>query len=303
MSRARVLVTGATGFVGRHLVRYLTDAGVAVVVAAREPERVPSGASEVIRWDLRQGRLPTSLLRDVSAVVHLAAYLPASYLDPGEASRCLEHNALGSLALVQSLVEAEVPSLVNVSSGNVYRDTTSPAREDAPAFPFRHAPYYLASKLVQEIFAEHLAERAGFRLVTLRPSAVYGPAMRGGMVHGFATRLLRGERVVVQDAGRYTVDLVYVDDVVRGVFSALERPVRGCFNLGSGERVSTLEVATLLAELTHAAPEQIEIEPAAGGAANGFAPLEISRARAELGHEPTPLRRGLSAYVSWLGAA
>lgn len=300
--RRRVLVTGATGFVGRHLVDFLQGVGVQVVGAIREPSRAPSGLSDIVNWDLRGGHLPVSLLREVAAVVHMAAYLPRDYLDPGEAARCLEYNALGSLALVRDLVEAEVPTLVNVSSGNVYRETASPAREDSPVFPFRHAPYYLASKLVQEIFAEHLAQRARFRLVTLRPSAIYGPGMSGGMIRTFATRLLNREHVTVNDGGRHTVDLVYVRDVVQVVYSALERTATGCYNVGSGHRVSTLEVVRMLAELTGADALQVEIEPAADRPPSGFAPLEINRARQELGYQPTSLYQGLAAYVSWLRA-
>ena len=299
MSRETVLVTGSSGFLGRQLIPLLLEQGLRVVAAQRDPRAAPAGVSDAVPFDLAAPALPELLLREVRGVVHLAAYLPSDYRDPGQARRCLELNALGTLGLVQSLISAQVPGLVNVSSGNIYRDMSVPATETAPVFPYQHAPYYLASKLVQEIYAEHLASHSPLRLVTLRPSAIYGPGMRGGMVHTFATRLLRGEGVVLEDGGRYASDLVYVGDVARVAAASLTTSVRGCFNIGSGERVTSARVAQALAGAMDA-PGRVQIEPAGQGAARGFAALDISRARELLGFVPTPLEQGLTAYVSWL---
>jgi UDP-glucose 4-epimerase len=304
MTRDTIVVTGASGFVGRRLVPLLAPRGLRIVAALREPERAPAAvrqsAQEIVSWDLARGRLPAQLLERTCSVLHLAAHLPSNYLDADQARPCLEYNALGTLELVRGLVEAEVPQLVLVSTGNTYRDTTVSANEESAAFPSRQAPYYLSSKLCAEIFAEHLAQRAKLRLVTLRPSAVYGPGMKGGMVHLFATRLLAGQPITVQDGGRYSSDLVYVDDVARAIVASLEPGVSGCFNLGAGRSVTTAEVAEGLGNLIEGARELVRIEPATTGPAAGFAALDITRARERLGHRPTRLDDGLAAYVAWL---
>jgi UDP-glucose 4-epimerase len=300
MTRDSIVVTGASGFVGRRLLPLLEPMDVRVVLALRDPRRAPPGVDDVVSWELGQGRLPSALLERTLSVIHLAAHLPNDYLDPDQARVCLEHNALGALGLVRSLVEANVPRLVLVSTGNLYRDSSIRASEEAAAFPSRHAPYYLTSKLCAEIYADHFARRSGLRVVTLRPSAIYGPGMAGGMVHAFATRLLAKEPVVVQDGGRYSSDLVYVDDVARAIVASLESSVSGCFNLGAGKSASTGEVASCLASLIEGAAGLIQIEQARPGAPGGFAALDIERARAELGHRPTSLAEGLAAYVEWL---
>jgi UDP-glucose 4-epimerase len=300
MTRDSIVVTGASGFVGRRLLPLLATIGVRVVLALRDVRRAPPGGDEVVSWELEQGRLPAALLERTSSVIHLAAHLPKDYLDPDQARVCLERNALGGLELVRSLVEAEVPRLVLVSTGNLYRESRFTASEDAPVFPSWHAPYYLTSKLCAEIFADHFALRSGLRVVTVRPSAIYGPGMVGGMVHAFASRLLAKEPVVVQDGGRYSSDLVYVDDVARAIVASLEPSVSGCFNVGAGRSVSSGEVASCLASLIGSAAGLIEIQPARPGAPGGFAALDIERARAELGHRPTSLAEGLAAYVEWL---
>ena len=75
-----------------------------------------------------------------------AAYLPASYADPGEARKLLEVNALGTLAVVESCVRTSVRKAV-VFSSNVYRHGTDAVTEEAPTYPSVHALYYMMSKL------------------------------------------------------------------------------------------------------------------------------------------------------------
>ena len=120
------------------------------------------------------------------------------------------------------------------------------------------------------------------------------------MVHTFATRLLAGQQIVVHDGGRYSSDLVYVDDVAHAILAAMQPHVTGCFNIGAGRRVSTAEVARCLGSLVDGAGSLIQIAPSGTGPAGGFAELDVARAREHLAHRATSLAEGLSAYVKWL---
>jgi UDP-glucose 4-epimerase len=300
VSRSAVVVTGATGFVGSTLVKQLLAQGHKVVAPLRDPSRAPVEATGV-RWDLESGGLDESVLAETTTILHTAAFIPPDYADPVYAKACLQRNALGSLQLVQEAIAAGVGTFVQLSTGNLYRNQSESAAEDDPLYPATHAAFYLTSKLDQEIFTKVAANGSGLRLVTLRPSAIYGPGMvSSGMVPKLAQQLLAGESVELTDEGRYGVDLVFVDDVVAAIAAASERNVSGTFNVGSGVRATILEVATRLVTECGADESLIRLAPRTSEAASGFAALNITRAQDELGFTPTSLAVGLARYVEHL---
>jgi len=299
MTRQRIIVTGGTGFIGSRVVARLVDKGERVTVLTRDPSRAPSSV-EAVSWDLEGGSVDRALLADTAAVVHLAAYRPAKLDDPRHAERCLLANGIGTLRLLEDVVGAGVPVLINVTAANAYRDTGRPAREDDALFPSGRAPYYLVSKVVQEVFGDHFAKRFPLRVVSLRPSAVYGPGMGpSGLIPTLAGRLRAGDPVDLADGGRYSADLVYVDDVVDAVVTAIQRPVNGAFNIASGRLVSALEIAETIATLCSRSRELLRLQPAGGSPAGGFCALEITRAQDELGFQPRTLEAGLRSYLTW----
>lgn len=289
---APVAVTGAGGFLGRRLVRALVAAGRPVLALARDPSRVPAGSGvEVRRWEAGEDPgLPAGL----AAVVHAAAHRPARYDDPSEAHRCLEVNALATLALAGRAADAGAGRFVYLSAGNVYRPLDRPAREDDPIWPSHRAPFYLGSKICGEFFLEALAGR--LPVCRLRPAAIYGPGMPPGLVPTFLGRLRSGQPITVADGGRYRADLVYVDDVVGAVLAAIDRGEEGPFNLGSGAATPVGELAALLVGLLGADPALVRVEPPVGEAP-GFAALDSGRAAARLGYRPRVAAEGLRDWL------
>jgi len=282
----RVGVTGATGFIGRRAVAALRASGTRVItIGRRDADRSwsPPEASDVS-------------LNDIDVLVHLASFIPPGH-GAEHARRCVEVNALGTLGLLEAAKRDGVAHLVHTSSGNVYADPSGPTGESSPAFPDRHAPYYLGSKLLADVWVSHAA-RTGLGTTILRPSAVYGPGMSGGVVRIFVDRLRAGRAVTLADGGRFRSDLVFVDDVVRAIVAAVEQRPPGIVNVGSGTTSSVAEVAGHLGELLGTPSAHIVREPDADGAAPGFAPLDIDRLNQLVGEAPTPLRRGLERMLA-----
>jgi UDP-glucose 4-epimerase len=302
---ARIAVTGAGGFVGQRLVRALREAGLAVHPILRSSGRAGTADPDVRVVDLEQPALLAAALdhalAGVSAVVHLAAYVPAQHGDPAVAERCLRVNALGTLALLEAAVRTGVRRVVYTSSGNVYLPQPRAVTESDPLYPSLRAPYYLASKLTGEIYVDHFARAGHVDAAILRVSSVYGPGMAAvGLVPTLAARLRAGEPVRLQDAGRYTADLVHVDDVVAAIQATVTRGAAGAFNVGAGASATSREVAEALCDCLGVGRERIELEPAAGDGPRGFSALDVSRARAELGYAPRDLRAGIASYASSL---
>jgi len=296
----KVGVTGATGFIGRHVLAALEAGGVEVCALVRNSSTLPDVETRAIDFSDTnglEGRLD-EVLAGLDAVVHGAAHVPADYNDPSEARLCLEVNALGTLALLEASKRAELVK-VAVYSGNVYRFGSDPVDEDGPIYPSARAPYYMISKACADFYADAVLREGKLDIAILRPAAVYGPGLGRGMIPRFIARLESRQSVVIKDADGYRADLVYVEDVAAATVTALHESMTGPFNLGSGTTSTPLEIARTLVELLDVPKDLIEVRTARETEPMGFSPLNIQRARGAFGYQPRSMRQGLSDYVDW----
>jgi UDP-glucose 4-epimerase len=231
------------------------------------------------------------------AVVHAGAYIPANMEDPGEARTCLEVNALGTLHLARLACEGPGRRFVNLSGSNAYRDAPDPVSESASMYPVERASYYLGSKLLGEIYVEHLRRVEGLQSINLRISSPYGPGQSSDtMVGRFMSRASRGETIEVWDGGTPTYDLVYDLDVVGVVLQSLRRGRPGVYNVGSGKKVSIREVACAVADCYSDMGVEIETRESEGRTPSSFPALDIGRASSEWSFAPRALEAGLLDY-------
>ena len=284
-----VAITGGTGFVGQGLCSRLARAGYSLRLL-RRPE-----------FDLLAPVNP-ELLAGCAAVIHLAAAMPTNQWDLEEAQRCWQTNALGTLRLVEAMQRAGVRCLIQTTSANAYAPGNSHPAEHWQQFPVLRAPYYLSSKMVQEVFAHNAACRYEMKVTTLRLSSVYGRGQATGPVVSFAKALLGGAPVRLSNGGGFGADFVAIGDVGAVVEMMLAKSAAGIsniFNVGSGVRTTMLELAHKLADLIGASPDLIELTDGGEVADEGFASLDISRVMT-MGFAPTSLHEGLSELVAWL---
>jgi nucleoside-diphosphate-sugar epimerase len=170
----RVLITGATGFLGRGLVPALSAGGYIVRAATRAPQVVPEAAEGVIVGDLRVSTNLSAALADVEAVVHLAGMPPGPESTEGTPYR--DNNFLSTQRLAESAARAGVKRFIYLSSVRAQSGPTSGRiiAEDLAAAP---TDAYGRSKLE----AEHAVTQSGVPAVILRPALVHGPGMRFNM--------------------------------------------------------------------------------------------------------------------------
>ncbi|MEV4812588.1 NAD-dependent epimerase/dehydratase family protein [Micromonospora avicenniae] len=265
----RVLVTGAAGFIGSQVADLLADEGHEVVALdALLPQahgaQPPPWAQrhELVRGDVRDGRLLDRLLPGVDAVCHQAAMVGHG-LDPDDAPEYAGHNDLGTAVLLAAMYRSGVSRLVLASSMVVYGEgryrcaahgvaRPAPRRaedlaagrydptcarcgdpltsvlvpEDAPLEP---RSTYAASKLAQEHFAAAWARQTGGGVWALRYHNVYGPRMPrdtpyAGVASIFRSALAAGLPPRVLEDGRQRRDFVHVTDVARANLLALAAP-------------------------------------------------------------------------------
>ena len=227
-----VLVTGATGFIGRHLVAALRAQGTAVRVMVRRADAARSLAAlgaEPMLGDLLDTKVVARATAGVRAVFHLAGRLFA----PGESAREYERLHVGAtVALLQTLVAQDgLDFFVLCSTTGVHGATgMTPAREDDPGHP---ANAYEWTKARGERAATEIARRHGLNLVIARPGLVYGPGDRH-LLGWF--RAIRGGYYRVIGSGRNSFHPIYIDDLVRALqlaASAATKPCRAYHLVGS----------------------------------------------------------------------
>jgi UDP-glucose 4-epimerase len=301
----RVLVTGASGLIGRHTVAHLVSRGDEVRTFQRSTPDTPvvhgADAQRVqhIQGDVRSDtQLLCAAARDCQAVVHLAGRG-----DVGESRRdplgYAQLNAMGALHALEA-ARAAGALFVLASSQRVYPLQPQPCREDALLAP--DSPYGYA-KWVAELWCRMASEHFGVSTRVLRFFSVYGPGQQpnggSGVVSIFARAALQARPLIVQSAGRR--DFSSAVDVARGIAQALDLVPDGrhrVYNLATGVGTTFRQLAELIKNVSQtdsAIHEEIQEQPGRDLVA------DITRAQLELGYAPcVGLRDGLEQYLGWL---
>lgn len=311
----RVLVTGAAGFIGSHLVDRLLAREVEVVgldnfdpFYGRERKEAnlalarDRGSFRLVEGDIRDRELLAGL-PEVDAVVHLAA-LAGVRPSLAEPRRYASVNVDGTVALLEMARERGIERFIFASSSSVYGERkTGPFSEtdrvDHPISP------YAASKKAGELLAHTYAHLHGTAVVCLRLFTVYGPRQRPDLaIHKFARLLRAGETLPVFGDGSSERDYTYVDDLVDGVVGGLEwtEDHPGGYevvNLGESRTVSLDRMIRVLGEELGVEPRIQRLPEQPGDVSRTLA--DISRARKLLAYAPeTDFREGVRRFVEWL---
>ncbi len=174
----RVLITGGTGFVGRHLCRKLAEDGYRVRAALRSSAALPEGTDDaVVVGEVGSRTGWAHALRDVDLVVHAAARVPT----PDADVNYIETNALGTRTLAEASAYAQVKRLVLLSSVKVNGGESA-----AHAYCASDAPNpqdeYARSKWQAERFVSEICEKSTMQYAIIRPPIVYGPGVRANFL-------------------------------------------------------------------------------------------------------------------------
>jgi nucleoside-diphosphate-sugar epimerase len=294
---SRVLVTGATGFIGRHALQPLLDAGHEVhAISTRKP---PAGAPAAVSWhraDLLDEPGATVAAIAPERLLHLAWYAEhGRFWTSTENLRWVE----ASLGLLRAFAAAggERAVLAGTCAEYDWDAGDGTFAEDVVLSP---ATLYGAAKHGLHEVARAFAGQAGFELAWGRVFFLYGPGEDPRrLVGAVASALARGERAAT-GAGTQTRDFLHVADVGAAFAALVDAQVDGAVNVASGEGRLLRDVVSALGELS-GAPDLLDVgalPPRPGDPERLVA--DVSRLRDEVGFRPRiPLEQGLADTLEW----
>ena len=258
----QILITGATGFIGKHISQQLAADGFNLLLLGRTLsalealknvllEKFPAINCTVMPCDLGDvtGNLDFSQPTDrVDNIVHCASMVPGAVtgmsFDSADIKSISSNITLGLRKLCDRC--PNLNQLIHMSSASVYdQHTPSPILENSQKIQADTG--YAASKYQTERECTNIAEEMNCDLTILRPCQIYGP----GEPHGRAvTKMIKtaidGGTITLNNAGLDIRDLVFVNDIATVTSLALKEKIRGAINIGSGCGYSMLEVVTAL---------------------------------------------------------
>ena len=311
-----VFVTGAGGFIGSRLAKRLLTRGDTVVGFDNLNDYYPVKLKQqnlgdlighprfvFVEGDLRDASLLLDLFEAhrPDAVAHLAAMAAVRY--------SVEHpllygtiNVQGSVNLLDAARQTSTPRCVLASTGSTYGSVTPVPFVESAAADRPLAPYP-ASKRAMELFAHSYAHLWKLPTTVLRFFNVYGPHGRPDMMPWkWAQQIHRGEAITLYDGGRLKRDWTYIDDIVDGFVSAVDRPFEyEVINLGCGRPVENTRFVEILEDLLGKKAKVIDTPCPASEPLITYA--DTTKAREMLGYEPkVGIEEGLARFVRWLRA-
>jgi len=299
-----ILVTGASGFVGSHLVRSLVRQGVDVVSLFHK-NRIEQDKRH-FRIDLRDGVALEKLFRQFrfSAVIHLAAAGVETEAETLENVAAV--NVLATASLARLAMAHGVERFVHVGTGFEYRPQAQPMDESTPL----GAPnLYGASKAAGWMLLDALYRLEGLPLVTFRPFSIYGPGESAAKLVPYTILQAQAGEPIRLTLGSQVRDYVFVEDVVDALRLGLtaQAAVGKVYNIGTGpaEARSVRRMVEEIVEMMGAPARLCWFDRATRGRCDPpFLVSDPTRAHVELGWRPrVSLADGLARTIESYKAA
>ncbi len=313
-----VLVTGAAGFIGSHLVDQLLERGEEVVGLDNFDGYYDRGIKEanlrraeardgftLVEGDIREEVSIEALPDSIDAIVHLAA---RAGVRPSIANPVLytDVNLVGTSRLLEFARRTGISSFVFASSSSVYGNNRKVPFSESDAVDHPISPY-AATKKAGELLCHAQTHLYGTSCLCLRFFTVYGPRQRPDLaIRKFSRLLLSGQPIPRFGDGTTARDYTFVDDIIRGVVSALDltRREEGRYevvNLGESRTITLTEMIRVVGQVFGREPHIEALPDQPGDVERTYA--DVAKARDLLGYDPsTEFVEGMERFAAWYEA-
>jgi UDP-glucose 4-epimerase len=257
MTKQSILVTGATGFLGRHTCRVLARNGHRIFAVLRPGKEPPSELStlvtEWVTWDMARPQ-DLTLPKGVQTLVHLAQSVHYREF-PSGAQDMFGVNVAATFALLEAARRGGVSHFVYASSGGIYGSNGSHMSESERIIVDPKIGFYLTTKMIGELVTNNYA--GFFSTALLRIFFAYGPGQQPDrLVPRLITNVMNGKPVTLRGRDGLAINPIYVDDaaevVARLAEGAFEKPL--ILNVAGLEAVSLRRLCSMIGDIVGRAP-------------------------------------------------
>ncbi len=245
-SDKQILITGCSGFIGRHVSAYAVAAGYRVV--GLDLKDCDVEGVRFIRGDLRDKNIVENAAKGCDYVIHLGAItIPQRFKEDLVGN--YEININGFINVIEAARKNNCKKFLYASSASMYLPESF--SEDAVIDTHRQRNHYSKSKMVDEMIADSFNDVYGFKSIGLRFFNVYGKdEERKGQsacaLGQFLMAKMNGEPLLIYGDGKQSKDFIYMDDAVKILFLILEKTDSGVYNVGTGVNTQFNTIADLI---------------------------------------------------------
>ena len=312
-----ILITGADGFIGSHLVEKLSQYNCNITAMAMYNSFNTWGWLDtidqnikkninIISGDIRDYKFVKNAIQKSDIVFHLASLIaiPYSYHSPNS---YLQTNIQGTLNVLEASLDSNIEKIIHTSTSEVYGDTKIiPINEQTPIIS--KSPYS-ATKIAADQLAYSYYSSFGLPVSIIRPFNTYGPRQSNrAIIPTIITQILSGKKVIKLGSLYPTRDFSYIDDTVNGFVRVGEssKSLGEVINIGAGYEISIKDLCALIEEITKTRikiiSDKARVRPKAGEVFRLKA--DNKKARKLLDWKPlysgkTGLRKGLKNTIDW----
>jgi len=299
----RILVTGGTGFIGKHLVKSLLENGNLVTIfdnfsnSSKNLSYLVDIGAKIIEGDITKLSDITNAVKDHDTVIHLAAKISVaeSIRDPLET---FQVNVNGTRNVLIACKKNNVKKLIASSSAAVYGESIPGLKltEESKMNPI--SPYGQSKVKMEQEITEFVSEYK-INYIILRFFNIYGIGQTSeysGVITKFMERIAQNKALEIFGDGMQTRDFVAVQDVIYSIHNAISSDKNGIYNIASGKIVTIKELAELMILLSGKKLE-IQYSPAKNGDIR-YSQADITSAKNNLGYYPRlQLKEGIKALL------
>lgn len=255
----KVLITGANGFIGRHLVKALALEGHFVVGLDRQEKPLIENISRYFSGDILDKDIVEKAMEGIEVVVHLADALIGHQTEVSN-EKAMENNFLGTKNVLSAFSkEKSARKIIYSSSGKVYGDIKFlPITEEHPTLP--RSPYGKSKLIIERLIDFYANNKKLF--VIFRIFNVFGPGQKDSfLLPTILNQLKQSQKIVLRDIAAKR-DYIYLDDVISVFVLAIEKEIEpglSVFNICSGKDASAKEIVSKVSQLKKT-PVEIEVD-------------------------------------------